>query len=140
MEGVAWFTHRYVMHGFLWFLHRDHHKKDHSNALERNDLFFLLFALPGIALLMTGFQEGYDWKFWAGVGITLYGLAYFLIHDLFIHQRLRVLRNTENVYLQGIRRGHKMHHRQTGKEHGECFGMLIVPFRYWKQAKAAKNR
>ena len=21
MEGVAWFTHKYIMHGFLWFLH-----------------------------------------------------------------------------------------------------------------------
>ncbi|MES2862928.1 MAG: beta-carotene hydroxylase, partial [Bacteroidota bacterium] len=28
MEFMAWFTHKYVMHGFLWNLHADHHKKD----------------------------------------------------------------------------------------------------------------
>ena len=26
MEFVAWFTHKYVMHGLLWILHRDHHQ------------------------------------------------------------------------------------------------------------------
>lgn len=25
IEFVAWFTHKYVMHGFLWTLHKDHH-------------------------------------------------------------------------------------------------------------------
>ena len=30
MEFMAWFTHKYVMHGFLWKLHADHHKKDHD--------------------------------------------------------------------------------------------------------------
>ena len=28
MEGVAWLTHKYVMHGAFWYLHKDHHKKD----------------------------------------------------------------------------------------------------------------
>jgi len=28
MEFVAWFTHKYVMHGFLWVLHKDHHHRD----------------------------------------------------------------------------------------------------------------
>lgn len=41
MEGMAWFTHKYIMHGFLWKLHQDHHKKDHSSWWERNDLFFV---------------------------------------------------------------------------------------------------
>ncbi|HBT09596.1 MAG TPA: beta-carotene hydroxylase, partial [Leeuwenhoekiella sp.] len=31
MEFMAWFTHKYVMHGFLWVLHRDHHHKDHGS-------------------------------------------------------------------------------------------------------------
>ena len=25
MEFAAWATHKYVMHGFLWYLHEDHH-------------------------------------------------------------------------------------------------------------------
>jgi beta-carotene 3-hydroxylase len=46
MEAVAWFTHKYIMHGLLWKLHKDHHKKDSYGFFERNDFFFLIFALP----------------------------------------------------------------------------------------------
>jgi beta-carotene 3-hydroxylase len=28
MELMARFTHKYVMHGFLWILHKDHHLSD----------------------------------------------------------------------------------------------------------------
>ena len=56
MEFMAWFTHKYVMHGFLWIFHRDHHKKDHDSWFERNDFFFLLFATPGISLMLTGIK------------------------------------------------------------------------------------
>ena len=44
MECVTWFTHKYVMHGFLWNLHEDHHKKDHDSWFERNDAFFIFYA------------------------------------------------------------------------------------------------
>ena len=37
MEGVAWLTHKYVMHGFFWNLHKDHHKKDDPIFFEKND-------------------------------------------------------------------------------------------------------
>ena len=54
MEFMAWFTHKYIMHGFLWVLHADHHKKDHDSWFERNDLFFIFYAsvvvLLGIGL------------------------------------------------------------------------------------------
>ena len=39
MEVVAWATHKYVMHGFLWHLHSDH-TKGPLRLLERNDTFF----------------------------------------------------------------------------------------------------
>jgi beta-carotene 3-hydroxylase len=133
MEGLAWFTHRYVMHGWLWYLHKDHHHKESDGFFEHNDLFFLIFALPGIAGLFTGMQYHYNWMFWVGLGITLYGMAYFLVHDIFIHQRFRIFRNTNNRYFKAIRRAHKMHHKHLNKENGECFGMLWVPFKYFKQ-------
>jgi beta-carotene 3-hydroxylase len=28
-----------------------------------------------------------------------------------------------------------MHHKHSGKEDGECFGMLLVPFKYFKDLK-----
>lgn len=131
MEGVAWFTHKYIMHGLLWVLHKDHHHKDHDSIMERNDFFFLIFALPAIACIAIGTLYGYSTPFWIGVGVTLYGAAYFFVHDIFIHQRIKIFRNSDHWYFKAIRRAHKMHHKHTGKEHGECFGMLWVPFKYF---------
>lgn len=135
MEAVAWFTHRFIMHGLLWRLHKDHHKKESSGFFEHNDFFFLIFALPGIACLFFGMQNGYNFVFWIGLGITLYGIAYFLVHDVFIHQRFKIFRNTDNAYFKAIRRAHKMHHKHIDKEEGECFGMLWVPFKYFRELK-----
>ena len=133
MEGVAWLTHKYVMHGWLWTLHADHHKKDHYNFLEKNDYFFLIFAVPGIICLFWGMHLQFNFLFWIGLGITIYGAAYFFIHDLFIHQRIKVMSKTRMGYFLAIRRAHKVHHKHTGKEEGECFGMLWVPLRYYKE-------
>ena len=132
MEFVAWFSHKYIMHGFLWFLHKDHHKKNHKSWFERNALFFLQFAaISAIFVILWG-----EFDFWFGlpiaIGIFLYGLAYFIVHDIFIHQRFKIFRNINNRYARGIRRGHKMHHKHIGKEDGECFGMLLVPKKYFK--------
>lgn len=134
MEAVAWLTHKYIMHGIFWFLHRDHHQKNPTSFFERNDFFFLIFAIPGIICLALGsFYENFI-ALWIGVGITLYGAAYFLIHDIFIHQRFKLFRNTDNSYFRAIRRAHKMHHKHLGKEHGECFGMLWVPLKYFRDS------
>lgn len=135
MEGVAWLTHKYVMHGFLWYLHRDHHKKDHDHVLERNDAFFLVFAIPSIVFFVVGTLQGLDapWL-WIGLGILLYGIAYFLVHEVFIHQRIKWLRNANSAYFLGLRRAHKVHHKHLGKEDGECFGMLWVSIKYFREA------
>ena len=135
MEGVAWFTHKYIMHGPLWSLHKDHHKKESYGFFEHNDFFFLIFALPGIACLFFGVRMDYNFLFWIGIGITLNGFAYFLVHDIFIHQRFHLFRNSNNAYFAAIRRAHKMHHKHIDKEDGECFGMLWVPFRYFRNLK-----
>lgn len=140
MEGVAWFTHKYVMHGLLWRLHQDHHQKNPSSFFEKNDYFFLIFAIPGIICLALGsFVASMHLLMFIGIGITLYGFAYFMVHDIFIHQRFKILRNSNSVYLRAIRRAHKMHHKHLNKEDGECFGMLWVPFKYFlNELKANK--
>lgn len=135
MELVAWFAHKYIMHGLLWILHKDHHKKESKGFFEHNDFFFLIFAIPGIICLFLGMNQGFNFVFWIGLGITLYGMCYFIVHDIFIHQRFKWLRNTDNVYFRAIRRAHKVHHKHINKEHGECFGMLWVPMKYFKEAK-----
>ena len=132
MEGMAWFTHKYVMHGFLWKLHKDHHKKDHKHWWERNDLFFVFYAVVSIGFFLLWRYEGVWIALPIGLGILAYGIAYFTVHDIFIHQRFKIFRNANNRYAKGVRRAHKMHHKHLGKEEGECFGMLFVPFKFFK--------
>lgn len=140
MEFVAWATHKFVMHGFLWYLHSDHHKKDHYGFLERNDAFFLIFAIPSMILFIVGATLGLHTPYlWIGLGILLYGIAYFFVHEVFIHQRIKWLRNTENPYFLAIRRAHKVHHKRITKEDGECFGMLLVPMKYYRDVLRSRK-
>lgn len=138
MEGITWLTHKYVMHGFLWYFHRDHHAPAHK-MLEKNDLFFLIFATPSFLLMLSGAGAGFDWRFFTGLGIMLYGIAYFLVHDVLIHQRFSWFRRTDNIYFRALRKAHKVHHKHLGKEEGECFGMLFVPLRYFREAIVYKK-
>ncbi len=132
MEFMAWFTHKYVMHGFLWSLHSDHHHKDHDSWFERNDAFFIFYAVVSMSLFYAG-ASGWWYGYALGFGILAYGIAYFFVHDIFIHQRFKFFRNANNWYAKGVRRAHKMHHKHLGKQDGECFGMLFVPFKYFKK-------
>ena len=140
MEGVAWLAHKYLMHGLLWRLHEDHHKKNPSSFFEKNDYFFLIFALPGILCLALGIYSPLRVLLYVGSGITLYGFAYFFVHDIFIHQRFKIFRNADNFYFKAIRRAHKIHHKHLGKEDGECFGMLLVPMGYFIDAIKATSK
>ncbi len=132
MEAVAWLAHKYIMHGFLWYLHADHHKRDDSGFFEKNDYFFLLFSIPGITCIFygVGFHETVYTAI--GAGISAYGACYFLVHDIFIHQRFKLFRNSNNRYMRAVRRAHKVHHKTVGKHDGSSFGMLFFPLRYWK--------
>jgi beta-carotene 3-hydroxylase len=135
MEFVAWFAHKYVMHGFLWYLHKDHHQHE-PGFFEKNDAFFLIFAIPSAACYIIGSAvAGMFPLFFVGVGISLYGIAYFLVHDIFIHQRFKVFTRTNHRYLKAIRKAHKVHHKHLEPEDGECFGMLLVPPKYINEAK-----
>ncbi|MDO7541343.1 MAG: sterol desaturase family protein [Flavobacteriaceae bacterium] len=132
MEFMAWFSHKYIMHGFLWHLHKDHHKKDHGSWFERNDLFFIFYAVVSMTLVILWGEFG----FWAGLpmalGIFTYGMSYFVVHDIFIHQRFKIFKKTNSKYAKGLRRAHKIHHKNIHKEDGECFGMLWIPLKYFK--------
>jgi beta-carotene 3-hydroxylase len=133
MEFMAWFSHKYIMHGFLWSLHADHHKKDHDWWFERNDTFFIFYAVVSIGFFLLWKYNILEIGISIGLGIFAYGLSYFIVHDIFIHQRFKLFRNANNIYAKGVRRAHKMHHKHIGKGDGECFGMLFVPFKYFKK-------
>jgi beta-carotene 3-hydroxylase len=137
MEGVAWFTHKYILHGFLWFLHQSHHVK-HKQAFERNDLFFSFYGLLAMLFFIYG-SEQMDYRFWIATGITLYGLTYFLVHDVFIHRRIKLFNKTSNVYLKALDMAHKVHHKTSVKHGSESFGMLWVPLKYFRLAGRKKT-
>ena len=134
MEGITWLTHKYIMHGFLWYLHEDHHKKG-SGFFEKNDAFFFIFAIPSWLCIMLGSMYQAWWVVSIGAGITLYGFAYFLVHEIIIHQRFKFFSRNNNRYVRAIRWAHKMHHKHLDKDEGESFGMLLVAKKYWDKVK-----
>ncbi|MET0393152.1 MAG: beta-carotene hydroxylase [Chitinophagaceae bacterium] len=137
MEGVTWLTHKYVMHGFLWYLHKDHHQVQ-PGFFEKNDAFFIIFAIPSIALIFFGTYGNAWWMQAIGFGIMAYGFAYFLVHDVIIHQRFRWFTRSNNRYVRAIRWAHKMHHKHLNRHDGESFGMLWVARKYREKVRRDK--
>ncbi|MFZ1786960.1 MAG: fatty acid hydroxylase [Saprospiraceae bacterium] len=136
MEFIAWFAHKYLMHGWLWVWHEDHHKPhfEKKGFFEKNDLFFLVFAIPSALSYMLGsFVPSLWWLFYIGVGISIYGLIYFLIHDVYIHQRFKWFKQLDTKYSRAILRAHGAHHTKSTKEDCESFGLLIVNSKYFKR-------
>jgi beta-carotene 3-hydroxylase len=127
MEYVAWWTHKHVMHGFLWVLHEDHHRPKHR-GLQKNDLFAVFFSLVSFALIFPGLL----YRIWplasAGLGIAMYGIGYVLFHDVMFHRRVPGLRlRARGAYLQRIVRAHRLHHQNSGRKGGISFGFLYAP-------------
>ena len=124
MEGVAWATHKYVMHGFLWSLHEDHHDgKNHR--FEKNDLFAFFFAMPAVALFVLSLYA--PLALWPAIGVTLYGVVYFGFHDIVVHRRLGVTIRAPSRYLRKIIQAHRLHHAVHQKHGAVSFGFLISP-------------
>lgn len=142
MEFVACFVHKYIMHGFLWSWHQDHHNPHTVEGFfEKNDLFFLVFALPSMACYMTGSMVEHLFPlFFVGVGISIYGLIYFLIHDVYIHQRFKWFKQLDNKYSRGILRAHGTHHAVQTKDDCESFGLLLVDRKYFGGRKSSLKK
>jgi beta-carotene 3-hydroxylase len=129
MELLSWAMHKYLFHGPLWFIHKTHHQQRHG-WFELNDLFSIGFAALALWLMWAG-HISLDYRFWIGTGISTYGIIYFIFHDWFIHNRLKAFKSN-NRYLSGIRRAHKIHHKFTEKNPSEEFGLLVVGKKWFK--------
>ena len=143
MEFVAWSNHKFVMHGFLWKWHADHHVNDNKKSqtelynpgFEKNDYFLLVYAVPAIVLLLLGFYSSNFVLIAIGIGISLYGLTYFTIHDVMIHQRLKIrfLTHPKSKYLQAVIEAHLAHHRGKNVKDFNNYGLLIFQPRFLKK-------
>ena len=129
MEFVAWGAHKYIMHGFGWNWHRDHHEP-HDNMLEKNDLYGIVGAVMSISMFIIGspmIMGASYWEpgTWMGVGIMLYGVIYTLIHDGLVHQRYFKY-VPKRGYAKRLVQAHKLHHATIGKEGGGSFGFVFA--------------
>jgi len=138
IEVFSSLIHRYLMHGPLWWIHQSHHKP--KGGWEPNDWFAVFFGLIGIGLLFGGFS-GYIPVFWAysGIGISVYGGVYFILHDVMVHSRLGAVPKPFSRYLTALRRAHRMHHSHTSANPGESYGLLIFSRRYFSDAQTGQS-
>ncbi len=124
MEGVAYVAHRWVMHGFGWFLHESHHRP-RTGRWELNDWYFVIFAAPSIALLVGGVQFGWgSWATWTGAGIAAYGAIYLGFHDVIVHKRIDSGYVPRWSYMKRIVQAHRIHHIVETKDGTVSFGFL----------------
>lgn len=128
-EFVAWFTHKYIMHGVLWVWHKSHHTV-HDHALEKNDWFAVVFSLPSIGLFWYSSTTSNPYLFAAALGILCYGLFYLIFHDVIVHQRIKWRPAKRSKYLQRMIHAHYVHHAKHTKEGCEAFGFLYAPKKY----------
>ncbi|MGI4878126.1 MAG: sterol desaturase family protein, partial [Janthinobacterium lividum] len=127
MELVAYVTHRWIMHGWLWSLHRSHHEP-RAGRFERNDWFAVMGALPAIAMIYAGTIGGYGnaWM-WLGIGMSGYGLVYAGFHDVIVHRRVPVSWVPRSRYMKRIVQAHRLHHVVETRIGAVSFGFVYAP-------------
>jgi len=125
MEACAWLTHRYIMHGPLWFIHKTHHRP-RRGVFELNDVFGLLFGAIAAPLFYFGIQ-GEPVCTGIALGMTAYGIAYFLVHDVLVHRRVAHRFTPARGYLRRVHQAHHMHHAVRERDGAVSFGFLFAP-------------
>jgi beta-carotene 3-hydroxylase len=118
MEPVAAAAHRLVMHGRAWVWHRSHHIGRHDRV-ERNDRFPALFACFTAGAMSVGASAGFSELVAAGAGVSGYGLAYLVVHDVCVHGRLTHGRPlVTGRWLRWLAACHAVHHRTGAAPYG----------------------
>ncbi|MEL7832550.1 sterol desaturase family protein [Fodinibius sp. Rm-B-1B1-1] len=127
MEIISYLVHRFIFHGLLWDIHRSHHEPTHG-LFELNDLFSVFFACISVYLMYRGRMAPIESiSFAVGVGIAVYGMLYFIIHDLFAHKRFMPFKSDSKV-MRLIRYAHQRHHQSINKEGQEPYGLFLFPY------------
>lgn len=118
MEPVAYASHRWLMHGPGWGLHESHHQA-RPRGPEANDWYPIGFAAATVVGMGVAAQRGWRSVLAAGAGVTAYGAAYAVVHEVYAHRRVPALRRPAPL-LEVLGQRHLHHHRRGG----EPFGML----------------
>lgn len=138
MEIVSYLVHRFLFHSVLWNIHKTHHVSTHG-MLETNDLFSVFFAGISIAMMYVGMDQPMESVLFAtGLGIALYGILYFIIHDLFAHKRFMPFKSDSKV-MRLIRRAHQRHHQSADKPGQEPYGLFLFPYDKYPERNRQRN-
>ncbi|KAL7108346.1 hypothetical protein ACP275_06G106900 [Erythranthe tilingii] len=127
MEFWARWAHKALWHASLWHMHESHHKP-REGPFELNDVFAIINAGPAIALLSYGFfHKGLvpGLCFGAGLGITVFGMAYMFVHDGLVHRRFPVGPVADVPYFRRVASAHQLHHSE--KFDGVPYGLFLGP-------------
>jgi len=139
MEALSWALHKFVFHGIFWKIHRTHHELGKEGAIfELNDLFSAIFAFSSLLLIFLGI-ETFNVLFWIGIGISMYGFFYFVVHDGLTHRRFHLGKSPQQGYLAAIIRAHRAHHRTRGREGAESFGLLLFDKKFFSLQKSLQK-
>lgn len=126
MEGFAVVVHRYIMHGPIgWGWHRSHHEET-EGWFETNDLYAVVFSFLSGGILVFGNLGVWPLQ-QVGIGLILYGVLYFIVHDGLVHQRWPFRYVPKHGYLKRLVQAHKMHHAVNGRDGCVSFGFLYAP-------------
>lgn len=134
MEAFSYVVHRWLFHGVFWKIHETHHLP-RKGSFEMNDLFSAGFGLVSVLLIVFAeypLQESI--AFPLGLGIAIYGVLYFIIHDLFTHRRFLPFASSNWIFLS-IRSAHQTHHQTIEKDGQEPFGLFVYDYRRFKGRK-----
>ncbi|KDP22230.1 hypothetical protein JCGZ_26061 [Jatropha curcas] len=127
MEFWARWAHRALWHASLWHMHESHHRP-REGPFELNDVFAIINAIPAIGLLSYGFfNKGLfpGLCFGAGLGITVFGMAYMFVHDGLVHKRFPVGPIANVPYFRKVAAAHQLHH--SDKFNGVPYGLFLGP-------------
>jgi len=143
MEFWAMFLHGRIWHRWLWSVHKSHHRplervqdgkrkrRYAPNGWEFNDVFSLIHAVPSVIAIVLGLRgwSGLAFGGYAGaisvgfgLGLALFGIAYFIVHDGLVHRRLPVQFLLRFRYFRRVYDAHLLHHTAHGGPYGLFLG------------------
>lgn len=126
MEPWARLLHGRVWHHVLFRVHRSHHAH-RKGRFEANDVLSAAHAPIAAALIVIGCNMHGAWAAVAigvGAGMTVFGLAYVVVHDGLVHGRLPVAFLRRSRWLRRVRDAHRVHHARGEAPYGFFFGPL----------------
>jgi beta-carotene 3-hydroxylase len=123
MEWFAAWSHKHIMHGWGWQWHKSHHEP-HDETLEKNDLYAVIFAVIAIGMFWVGNWVWPVW--WIAVGVSVYGVLYFFMHDGLVHQRWPFRYVPRKGYLKRVYQAHRLHHAVEGRDDCVSFGFVYA--------------